>query len=97
MQVTREQALQLIQKSQSCDTEYYSSEIRILSLELGTLPEFHQFYDEDIALQVECWICEYEHRETISNNSSLSKWGPWEKLVCYAVVPEPKPFVIVEE
>jgi hypothetical protein len=96
MQVTREQALQLIQENQSGQTEHYSSEIHILSLEPGTLPEFHQFHDEDITLQAECWVCEYEHREIHPGRSSQKPWGPWEKRVCYVVVPEPNPFVIVD-
>lgn len=97
MQITKEQALQFIQENQSGESPYYASEIRILSLESGTLPEFYRFHDEQVRLQTECWVCEYEQRDRHSNGSVWSVWGEWEKRRCYVVVPEPNPFVVVAE
>ncbi len=98
MSLTREQALQQIQGSQSGEFQFYASEIRVLSLEAGTLPEFYRFHDEQVRLQAECWVCEYEQRERLPNGtSSLGSWSAWEKRRCYVVIPEPEPFVIVEE
>ena len=95
--LTREQALQLIQESQSGESRFYASEIRVLSLEPGTLPEFYQFHDEEVQLQAVCWVCEYEQRERLSDGTSLGPWRKWEKRRGYVVIPEPNPFVIVEE
>ena len=95
--LTREQALQLIQESQSGESQFYASEIRVLSLEPGTLPAFYQFHDEEVRLQAECWVCEYEQRDKMSDGTSFGPWSEWEKQRGYVVVPEPNPFVIVEE
>jgi len=98
MSLTREQALQLIQESQSGEFQFYASEIRVLSLEPGTLSEFHRFHDEQVSLQAECWVCEYEQRQRLPDKtSSLGSWSAWEKRRGYVVIPEPNPFVIVEE
>src|ERR1700730_2308980 len=95
--LTKGQALQLIQKSQSGEFQFYASEIRVLSLEPGILPESYRFHDEEVRLQAECWVCEYEQRERLPNGTALGPWSAWEKRRGYVVVPEPKPFVIVEE
>jgi len=98
MSLTREQALQQIQESQSGEFQFYASEVRVLSLEPGILPKFYRFHDEQVSLQAECWMCEYEQRERLPNEaSSLGPWSAWEKRRGYVVVPEPNPFVIVEE
>ena len=97
MSLTREQAFQLIQESQSGEFQFYASEIRVISLELGTLPEPYRFHDEQVRLQAACWVCEYEQRERLPNDaSSLGSWSAWEKRRGYVVAPEPDPFVIVE-
>jgi hypothetical protein len=98
MLLAREQALQLIQESQSGEFEFYASEIRVLSLEPGTLSDFHRFHDEQVSLQAECWVCEYEYRDrTPDKTASLGPWSAWKKRRGYVVVPEPNPFFIVEE
>ena len=97
MELTREQVLQLIQESQSGEFPFYASEIRVLSLEPGILPELHRFHDEQISLQADCWVCEYEQRQRLPVGSSLGPWSAWEKRRGYVVVPEPHPFVVVEE
>ena len=97
MALTREQALQLIQESQSGESAFYASEIRVLSLEPGTLPEFHRFHDEQISLQADCWVCDYEHRQRLPDGTSLGPWSAWKKRRSYVVVPEPHPFVIVDK
>ncbi len=97
MVLTREQALQLIQESQSGESGFYASEIRVLSLEPGTLPAFYRFHDEQISLQADCWVCEYEQRQRLPDGSSLGPWSAWKKRHGYVVVPEPSPFFVVEE
>ena len=97
MALTREQALQLIQESQSSESAFYASEIRVLSLEPGTLPEFYRFHDEQISLQADCWVCEYEQRQRLPDGTSLGPWSAWKKRRGYMVVPEPNPFFVVEE
>ncbi|HZO71038.1 MAG TPA: hypothetical protein VFB60_02480 [Ktedonobacteraceae bacterium] len=97
MALTREQALQLIHESQSGTFPFYASEIRVLSLEPGILPEFHRFHDEQISLQAECWVCEYEHRQRLPDGTLLGPWSAWKKRRGYVVVPELHPFFIVEE
>lgn len=97
MFLTREQALQLIQESQSGEFQFYASEIRVLSLEPGILPEPSRFHDEQVSLQAQCWVCEYEQRQRLPDGASLGPWGAWEKQRGYVVAPEPNPFVIVEE
>lgn len=96
MILTKEQALQYIQENQSGESPHYVSEIRILLLEPGALPDFYCFHDEQVRLQQECWTCEYEQRDRHWNGSALDVWSEWEKLRCYVVIPEPNPFVVVE-
>lgn len=97
MALTRKQALQLIRESQSGEIPFYASEIRVLSLEPGILPELHRFHDEQISLQADCWVCEYEQRQRLPDGISLGPWSAWKKWRGYVVVPEPNPFFVVEE
>ena len=73
MALTREQALQLIHESQSGESGFYASEIQVLSLEPGTLPAFYRFHDEQISLQADCWVCEYEQRQRLQTGH---RWVP---------------------
>lgn len=97
MPATKEQALELIYENQSGEGAYYASEIRIVQLEFGTIPDQFRFHDEQVGLQVEGWICDYEHREKHANGPSAGKWSTWKKRRSYVVTPEPKPFVVVDE
>lgn len=97
MSLTREQALQLIHESQSGESAFYASEIRVLSLEPGTLPEFYRFHDEQISLQADCWVCEYEQRQRLPDGTERGPWSSWKTRRGYVVVPDPHPFFIVEE
>ena len=45
MPVTREQALELIHENQSGEGFHYASEIRIVQLEFGTIPDQFRFHD----------------------------------------------------
>jgi hypothetical protein len=96
MSVTREQALELIHENQSGEGPYYASEIRIIQLEFGTISDHFRFHDEQVSLQAEGWICDYEYRDKHPHNPSRSEWSAWKKRRCYVVTPEPKPFVVVD-
>jgi hypothetical protein len=97
MPVTREQAIALIQENQSGEGFGYASEIRIVRLEFGTIPEFFRFHDEQVSLQAEGWICDYEHRDRHEYGPSAGQWSAWKMRRCYVVTPEPTPFVVVDE
>lgn len=97
MSVTREQALALIQENQSGEAYHYASEIRIVQLEFGIIPDEFRFHDEQVGLQAEGWICDYEHREKHIYGPSAGEWSAWKMRRCYVVTPEPKPFVVVDE
>ena len=97
MSVTREQALELIHENQSGEGFHYASEIRILQLEFGAIPDQFRFHDEQVGLQAEGWICDYEHREKHTNGPTAGRWRAWKMRRCYVVTPEPKPFVVVDE
>jgi hypothetical protein len=88
--ITKEQATELLIKDRTFQSEYYSSEIRSISIEETILPEPHRFHDETITWKRGAWLCTYEQREKKHGRP----WSEWKTKECYIVEPEPGPHVI---
>jgi hypothetical protein len=88
--VTKEQAAEQLMKERTFQSEYYASEIRIISIEEVILPESHRFHDETITWKHESWLCTYEQREKMHDRP----WSEWKTKECYVVEPEQGPHVI---
>jgi hypothetical protein len=88
--ITKEQAAEMLMKERAGQSEYYSSEIRIISIEEVMLPEPYRFHDETITWKRESWRCTYEHRDKIHDRH----WSEWKVRECFVVEPEEGPHVI---
>jgi hypothetical protein len=88
--VTKEQAAEMLMKERAGQSEYYSVEIRNISIEEVILPELYRFHDETIRWKRESWRCTYEHRDKIHDEP----WSEWEVKECYIVEPEEGAHVI---